>query len=119
MKLASHKLPAAVGSLLVSALIPLALQAQPTTISPTEQEKAPSFFENPIEQNNLELTAALQWVDGKKQPLPSTWNRGAASVLWTKDSGPDLYGQNFGDSKTPGARSVTFGFKKPIKAASF
>ena len=43
---------------------------------------------------------------------------GPRHVIWTRGSAPEWDGVKFGDSKTPGARSLRIGWAKPLRAGT-
>jgi hypothetical protein len=73
-----------------------------------------------IHSGDLDPAALAQWVNGAEQPIPSSAKPGnnPESVIWTRNSLPELRGTTFGDSATPGPRHLRVGFKAPVAVGS-
>lgn len=64
---------------------------------------------------DLDAAVFAEWMDGKETVIGTDRRReGPAWVVWTRDSQAGWYGQEFGDSTTPGARHLRIGFMRDM-----
>jgi hypothetical protein len=72
-------------------------------------------FAQVLMKADLDPATFAEWMDGKETVIGADRRReGPAWVVWTRDSQAGWYGQEFGDSKTPGARHLRIGFTKAV-----
>jgi hypothetical protein len=69
-------------------------------------------FATPVNVEFFDPAAFSQIADGVERPMQL--GDGPRHVLWTTSTAPVWDGATFGDSKTPGRRSIRIGFKVPI-----
>lgn len=78
----------------------------------------------PIERGSLvpiELDAATfdQWLNGATIPVPAEKAKtGPASVVWTANTDPWIFGVRFGEGREPGTRHLRIGLAKPARIGS-
>lgn len=78
----------------------------------------------PIERGSLvpiELDAATfdQWLNGATIPFPAEKAKtGPASVVWTANTDPWIFGVRFGEGREPGTRHLRIGLAKPARIGS-
>jgi hypothetical protein len=78
------------------------------------------LLSTPVKVELLDPAAFCQMADGVERPMPlddgfgRRRDDGPQRVLWTTTTAPAWDGAFFGDSKTPGRRSMRIGFAVPI-----
>jgi hypothetical protein len=77
---------------------------------------APNRFATPLSAEDLDRAAFTEWVDGKERS--ATPADGPRHVVWTRDSAPEWDGIKFGESKTPGMRTLRIGWRKSLRVGT-
>ena len=68
-----------------------------------------------IVKDDLDPATFAEWMDGKETLIGPDRRREVPSwLVWTRDSEPGVYGQEYGDGKKPGPRHMRIGFTKPV-----
>ncbi len=72
-----------------------------------------------LQRDDLDSESFAGWADGRETPISDPAVRGGAQwVIETATTRVGNSGVTFGDSKTPGARYLRIGFKKPLEVGS-
>ncbi len=76
---------------------------------------AADAFTSVLAKADLDAAVFAEWMDGAEKPIGSDRRReGPSWLVWTRDSQAGWYGQEFGDSTTPGARHLRLGFARAV-----